>query len=242
MHVFNVNIEFDHDVFRHKVEHCIETGEKGYVCVIDGNILTIAHKDLQFRNIVNKAIVNTCDGSSIALMCNKIYGTEYSAYNGPSIFEYYIEKSISQVLIGNTEETVDKIREIVTSKIGHCDLQHIALPFADVDTFDYIDISKRINEIKPQIIWISLGAPKQEMFMDRLLPHINSGIMIGIGAAFNYYIGAIDEPKAHIGKLKFVWLKRLFEEPKKQWKRCWKSITAYPAIYKEESNKKRSNF
>ena len=67
-------------------------------------------------------------------------------------------------------------------------------PFLNVEDFDYLKISKLINQNKPDIIWIGLGAPKQEIFMSKLLPHIDSGLMIGVGAAFNFYSG-LDEYK-----------------------------------------------
>ena len=59
----------------------------------------------------------------------------------------------------------------------------------DVESFNYLEISKLINQNKPDIIWIGLGAPKQEVFMSKLLPHIDSGLMLGVGAAFNFYSG-----------------------------------------------------
>ena len=63
---------------------------------------------------------------------------------------------------------------------------------------------------------ISLGAPKQEIFMSKLLPHIESGIMFGIGAATNYFR---DRDILNGSKVHLIWLYRLLTEPKKQFKR-----------------------
>lgn len=49
--------------------------------------------------------------------------------------------------------------------------------------------------------------------MSKLLPFLQQGVMFGIGAAFNYYAGILNEPKAKIGAVRFIWLVRLFEEP-----------------------------
>ena len=78
------------------------------------------------------------------------------------------------------------------------------LPFVSVDEFDYELIAKKVNEEKPDIIWVSLGAPKQEIFMSKLLPFLQQGVMFGIGAAFNYYAGILNEPKAKIGAVRFI--------------------------------------
>lgn len=111
MNVFNVKIEFDSQVLRNTIEKHIEEQKKAYVCVIDGNIITLVQKDLKYREIINQATINTCDGSSIAMMVNKIYGTNYSAYSGPDIFEHYIEKPYKHILLGNTAKKVEQIKQ-----------------------------------------------------------------------------------------------------------------------------------
>ena len=65
-------------------------------------------------------------------------------------------------------------------------------------------------------------------------------VMFGIGAAFNYYVGAINEPKMQIGGLRFIWLQRIFEEPKKQIRRCWHFLTVIPKVKREEKRKLKS--
>jgi N-acetylglucosaminyldiphosphoundecaprenol N-acetyl-beta-D-mannosaminyltransferase len=115
------------------------------------------------------------------------------------------------------------------------------LPFAKVEDFSYEEIASQINKIRPDIIWVSLGAPKQEIFMSKLLPFLDKGVMFGIGAAFNYYAGILKEPTVRIGTLRIIWLMRLFEEPKKQFRRCWNFIRVIPILKREERKKKRLN-
>ena len=59
------------------------------------------------------------------------------------------------------------------------------LPFCDVEDFDYQNIAQMIEKDKAEIIWIALGAPKQEIFMNRLQPHLRKGVMIAVRL---YYI------------------------------------------------------
>jgi len=87
MNIFNIHIEFDSNVFCKTVEGFIKNKQKAYVCVVDANVITIAQKNFKYRKIVNDANINTCDGSSISQMANSIYGTNYSAFNGPELFE-----------------------------------------------------------------------------------------------------------------------------------------------------------
>lgn len=241
MKVFNLNIEFVKEDFQKKIRQCIETGSKGYICVIDANVLTMAQNDKEYQNIINSAFVNTCDGSSIAGMVNLIYKTKFRAYNGPEIFEEYIERPYKQLLLGNTIEKVDEIKQILKKKdIGNSHLEHYSLPFLEVDEFNYVEIANQINFINPDIIWVSLGAPKQEKFMNKMLPYLNRGLMFGIGAAFNFYTGDLKCYKISLGPFRFIWLERLIKEPGKLWRRIFNYLKILPQLYFSEL--KRSKY
>ena len=237
MEVFNIKIEFDSQVFRDTVENHIQEKKKAYVCVVDANVITIAQKDVKYREIVKNATINTCDGSSIAMMVNNIYGTDYHAYSGPELFEYYIERPYKHVLVGNTAAKVEQIKEFVKQKGGEVDLKHVDVPFVSVEEFDYPLIAKQINEQKPEFVWVSLGAPKQEIFISNIFPYIEQGVLFGIGAAFNFYTGDVHNNKKEIGGLRFIWLERIFKEPKKQLKRVGGYLLTVPKMYWEEKKR-----
>lgn len=238
---FNIFLEFNHNVFKNVIEDTLKNNRKGYVCVVDANVLTIAQKETHFCDILNNSLINTCDGSSIAMLASLIYKSELRAFNGPDIFAYYIEKKYSQLLLGSDELTSDLIKGILKNKgIDNSHLSVIPLPFKTANDFDYLGIAEQINQLQPDIIWVSLGAPKQERFMAKLLPHIKSGVMFGIGAAFNFYIGKIALPNVKIGALKFIWVSRIFSEPRKQLSRIIPYVRILPKLYWQEKRKFRT--
>lgn len=241
MEVFNIHIEFDSQVFRDTVEQYIREKKKAYVCVVDANVITIAQKDLKYREIIKSATINTCDGSSISKMVNSIYGTKYSAFNGPELFEYYIERPYKHVLVGNKSAKVEQIKAKVKKKGLELDMQHVDVPFVPVEQFDYPTIAKQINELKPDIVWVSLGAPKQETFISNIFPYMDQGVFFGIGAAFNFYTGDLHNNKKEIGGLRFIWLERIFKEPRKQLKRVGNYLLIMPKMYIEERRKAKQN-
>ena len=240
MEIFNIQLEFDHNAFRYAVDNCIAEKGKGYVCVVDGNVLSQAQMNSDYNQVINGCLVNTCDSSFVAIMANHVYKTKYTSLNGPMIFEEYIEKSYKQLLLGNTEDSFNAIaNELKKRKGDNSNLHYIPLPFCSVNEFDYQGIAEKVNELQPQIIWVSLGAPKQEIFMSKLQPFINSGVMFGIGAAFNYYSGMLDKTDSSIGGLRLIWLQRIFQEPKKQIRRCWNFVKVIPGLVRSEKKKAR---
>jgi N-acetylglucosaminyldiphosphoundecaprenol N-acetyl-beta-D-mannosaminyltransferase len=238
---FNIILEFDPSHIHKKIHECIIANEKGYICVVDGNVLTIAQKNLDYRRIINQSLVNICDGSSIAWLVSKIHNKNFRTLTGPEIFSTYIESRYKQILLGSTQTVYDKIITKLRS-CGHeySHIKHIPVPFLSVDDFNYKQIANEINKLNPEIIWVSLGAPKQELFMSKILPYIDKGLMFGIGAAFNFYIGELTIPKKRKGVFQFIWLNRIFHEPKKQLKRIIPYLTILPRIvYQEVKNKNK---
>ena len=106
------------------------------------------------------------------------------------------------------------------------------LPFKNVADFNYKQIGEDINKNNPDLIWVSLGAPKQELFMSMLLPYINRGIMFGVGAAFNFNApsGKIKRAPLWMRKNRLEWLYRAFEEPQKNVPRYWNFIKLLPQL------------
>ena len=113
------------------------------------------------------------------------------------------------------------------------------LPFKAVEEFDYPAIARMIEEDKAYIIRVALGAPKQDFFMSLLKPHLKRGVMIGVGAAFNFYSGNGEKRAPEwvtLMHLEFVY--RIMQSPKKQLKRCWGIVTSLPVMLWQEWRRK----
>lgn len=241
MEIFNTHLEFNREALFNAIESRISNKNTGYICVCDSSVITRVHKDLEYRKLINNAFINTCDGSAICTMAKWIYGGHPESINGPELFARYTQMPYKQVIIGNTESIVQKVRGKLRSE-GKDDshITHLQVPFCKVDEFDYQGIAEEINKQGYDIIWVSLGNPKQEIFCCKLQPFLNKGVMFGIGAALNFWVGDLSLPKFHIGPLRFMWLTRIFEDPKRMIKATWVVLKTLPAIYFEEKKKNKS--
>jgi len=211
---FGIHLTFGSENVDRLIGKFVASKKKGYACAVDLNVITNSFNNKKYREILNNASFNTCDGSFLAFLHNIKNNVEVKSYNGPEIFEKYISnKGIRQMLIGPRVEDFEKLK----LKLGNSShLHNLPLPFCTVDEFDYYTISRKINYLKPQIIWILLGAPKQEKFMNKILPLVNSGLLFGVGAALSFYLGSFNNRKIIIFGLRFIWAERILKEPKKQ--------------------------
>lgn len=77
----------------------------------------------------------------------------------------------------------------------------------------------RIQAARPDLVFVALGAPKQELFIARALPDIAPAVCIGVGASLDFLAGTVRRAPAWMSRLGFEWLFRLAQEPRRLWRR-----------------------
>ena len=214
----------------------------GYVCVADANILQQVHNDLNYRKVVEGAMFSICDSSWVPVFLKWIYGIDRSQYCGSMIFKDLIEmKRYRHLFIGTSTRVLNALKDnLMVMDPAIKGMTFYEPPFCDVEDFDYPAIAEMINRDNPDIIWVALGAPKQEIFMSKLQPYLKRGVQIAVGAAFKFYSG-LDEKRAPawMRRSKLEFLYRIYAEPKKQFARCKQIVLTLPGIIREESRRKR---
>ena len=240
---FNINYEFNREEALKAIDSRVKEGGKGYVVVADGVILNNASRHPDYLEAVNASMFSVCDSSYVPVYIRWIYGEKVSQYCGCSIFGDIVASGrYRMAFLGSRQMILDSLRERLSA--GHPEVRDMLfyeLPFMDVEDFDYEGIAAMLEDYGADIVWVSLGAPKQELFMNRLLPYLKRGVMIAVGAAFNFYSGygerrAPEWMQKH--HLEFLW--RIFQNPGKQIRRCAWIVWTLPGLLLAESRRKKA--
>lgn len=238
---FNVKIEFDKNIVDKVIQNAISEGTAAYVCAIESNNLTVANKNPEFLGVVNQALINICDGSVLAKLLGFLHKKPLSPYIGADLFLKYIRLCrYKQYFLGNTQEVLDGLKSNVSKIDPKIETMRFeTLPFCRVEDFDYRSIADKINADSPDIIWVSLGAPKQEFFMNKLRPYLKRGVMFGFGAIFNFNAktGNVRRAPRWMLASNLEWLYRSYEDPRKNIPRYYHFLKELPRLIKEEKNK-----
>jgi N-acetylglucosaminyldiphosphoundecaprenol N-acetyl-beta-D-mannosaminyltransferase len=92
-------------------------------------------------------------------------------------------------------------------------------PFRQLTPEEDAEAVRKINEAKPDIVWVGLGSPKQEKWMAEHVGRIEARALIGVGAAFDFHSGQVKWAPAWMRKMGIEWAYRLAHEPKRMWRR-----------------------
>ncbi len=192
----------------------------GYICAVNANILVCAYNDHSYRDIVLASLLNFCDSTNVWLARNMLYEDKIACVPGPNLFANILAlRKYKSFFIGTTDVILGGLRDTLSEEFDPQikGMRFYSPPFLPVEEFDYHGIAEIIQEEKPDLIWVALGAPKQEVFMNRLAPYLNRGVMIGVGAAFNFHSGIVELTRAPLWmrKMHIEWMFRALQEPKK---------------------------
>lgn len=239
---FNIRYEFNRERVHRAISERVDYPGSDYICVADGVILHHANYRRDYHEAINGGMFSICDSSYVPLYIRLIHGHRVTQYTGSEIFEDIVRsRKYRMMFLGTRTEILEGLRRNITEWNPEvAEMKFVELPFCEVSEFDYESISAMIHEDKADIIWIALGAPKQEYFMQRLKPHLNRGVMIAVGAAFKFYSGvSVKRAPKWMVKSHLEFLQRLVKEPKKQFGRCVGIIKSLPHILRKEWRKKR---
>ena len=216
------------------IEDWIRQKKSEYVCVCNTHSLVTASNEIFFKNVLEQAGICTPDGMPLVWALKLNGFKQQDRVDGPNLMlklcELSSKKGYKIFLYGNKQETLDKLENKLTSMYeGLQIVGKYSPPFRELTKEELIEIRKIINSSNPDLIFVSLGCPKQEIWMYNNREHIK-GIMLGVGAAFDFITGDLKRPPLFIQKLGLEWLFRLISEPRRLWKRYAYNNTMF--IYK----------
>ena len=210
------------EVVLHVIRHLRDLSGK-YVCFSNTHTLVMARESNEYRDVLNNAAFTFADGNPIARLQIKsgLIGAERVA--GPDFMEHMfrdsVEASVSHYFYGSSPETLTELDRQLRGKYPGIDIRGTySPPYRDLTPEEDAEIIRMINESGADVVWIGLGAPKQEKWMSAHAGKIN-GVMMGVGAGFDFHAGTIKRAPLWVQKIGMEWLYRLFQDPGRLLKR-----------------------
>ena len=230
---FNIRYEFDRDAVHKAIGDRLLSPGSDYISVADGVILDTANRVPEYLEVVNSGMFAICDSSYVPLYIRLIHGKKYSQYCGSEIFRDIVSsRRYRMIFLGTQQPVLDALKTNLTAMNPDvAGMTFAELPFRAVEDFDYPAIARMIEQDGADIVWVALGAPKQEYFMHRLRPHLSRGVMIAVGAAFKFYSGLAERRAPEwMVRAHMEFLFRIAQDPRKQLRRCSNIVTSLPRL------------
>ena len=201
-----------------KEELLKEIENKKRVNIISGNpeVLYNGIKNEFLRNSFTKEdalIIPDGVGTLLAAKINGIDITEKIA--GIEVMNMLLEeardKNLKVFLLGAKEDTLIKCEEKIKENYDGINIVGSNNGFFDLDNCG--DLIEKINESKADILFVAMGAPRQEVFIEKYKDKLCCKIFMGVGGSFDVFAGSVNRAPQFMINIGMEWLYRVAKEP-----------------------------
>ena len=215
-----------HDIDANEADQTIagwlaERAAPRIVCTPNVDHVVQAHRDPLFRAAVQSCDLRVPDGMWI-VYASRLAGRPLKAsVTGrlllPRLASYCREQGLAIALVGAGPGVADRAARRLLNDLPGLRITHVLTPPMGFKVGSDEDeaIMNRLMEDPPSVIFVALGAPKQEMWMTRHRDALGPAVLIGVGQAFDVLAGRVREAPAWMTRLGLEWAFRLIQEPRR---------------------------
>ncbi|NJN82766.1 MAG: WecB/TagA/CpsF family glycosyltransferase [Caldilineaceae bacterium] len=206
------------------IEGWIERRERHYVCVTNVHSIMECQHDKALRQVFNQAGLVTPDGVPLVWL-NRLAGHRHvERVYGPDLMLAMCERSVPRgyrhYFFGGQTGVPDLLVQKLLHRFPKLQVAgSYSPPFGAWTTQEIQSVTERINQARPDIVWVGLGAPKQERWMAENVGLLETPALIGVGAAFDFHAGLKPQAPHWMQRNGLEWLFRFGTEPRRLWRR-----------------------
>lgn len=221
-----LGIRFDlitFDAVINMIERWRSDGQRRYVTLTNPHSVLLCHRDEQMKRATVRAGLTLPDGMGIILAARFLGHPHSGRVDGPTLMLHLCDVGrrygYRHFFYGGAQDVAGRLAERLRKLYPGLKIAGTYSPPFRAVAGEDTEIVNRINAANPDILWIGLGAPKQEQWMAMHLGRIHATTMIGVGAAFDFHSGNVKWSPTWIRKLGLEWAYRLAQNPRRMWRR-----------------------
>ncbi len=194
-----------------------------YVCAACVNSIMEAHDSASFHQVLNEADLVTPDGMPLVWglrwqgvrQASRVYGPDLTL----KAMKAAEEANIPVGFYGGSERSLQRLLRAVRQRFPALKVAYaFSPPFRPLTTAEDQEVARAINDSGARILFVGLGAPKQDCWMADHRGRIRC-VMLGVGAAFDFIAGVKPQAPRWMMRAGLEWLFRLTTEPRRLWRR-----------------------
>jgi N-acetylglucosaminyldiphosphoundecaprenol N-acetyl-beta-D-mannosaminyltransferase len=203
------------------IDALIAERRPGYVCALAVHGLMVARRDAEMGEAVVRATLNVPDGMPLVWALRRLGERLEDRVYGPELMLRHCARSAAAghrvwLLGGRDAPSVEAVAASLRDRypeigiVGSGFIPHGVEPTGAEDQ----ELAVRINGDSPDVVWVGLGAPKQEKWMARVRERLNAPALVGVGAAFDFIAGLVPQAPRWMQDRGLEWAYRLSREPR----------------------------
>ena len=213
------------------IDKNVEELKGKYICISNVHTTVMSYRDKTYRKIQNGAALALPDGKPLSIVSRLRGYREAQRVPGPDLMPEILklseERGYSHFFYGSREETLEKLEKKLLEQYPKLKIAGMySPPFRPLTEEEDKQVIDMINKTNADFVWVGLGAPKQENWMAAHEGKL-CGVMLGVGAAFDFHAGTIRRAPQWMQEMCLEWLFRISQDPKRLLKRYLDTNVAF---------------
>lgn len=205
---------------------------KGYICMAGVHGIMEAYRDPELSGIYAESRLTLPDGTPTVWVGRLQGQQQMERIAGPDLMREVFRRRefapYSHFLYGGKEGVAQELRERFAKQYPWANIVGASTPpYRDLTLGEEREFIARIRRLKPDIIWVGISTPRQERFMHRYLQRLDTTLMFGVGAAYDFHTGRIKDSPQWVKSIGMQWFHRLMQDPRRLWKRYLRNNPAF---------------
>jgi N-acetylglucosaminyldiphosphoundecaprenol N-acetyl-beta-D-mannosaminyltransferase len=201
----------------------VEAEGPRYVCATTVHGLMEARRDPSFRRILNRGLI-TPDGMPLVWLARWRGHHRAERVYGPSLMLEVCRASamrgIRHFFYGGAPGVAERLGDNLGARFpGLSVAGSYCPPFRPLTPFEVGEAAERINEVNADVVWVGLGTPRQERWINSVRSRLRAKVMLSVGAAFDFHTGRVKQAPPFLQRSGLEWAFRLAQEPRRLWRR-----------------------
>ncbi len=202
----------------------IDERTPSYVSACTVHTIMECQRAEQMRRAINGAGLATPDGMPLVWLSQWHSQLPVERGYGPDLLlalcELSIQRGYTHYFYGGAAGVPEQLAQTMTMRFpGLRVVGTYSPPFRPLTASEDDQLIAQINQAKPDIVWVGLGTPKQDLWMADHRARLTAPVLIGVGAAFNFFSGQVRQAPRWMQRNGLEWLFRLSQEPRRLWYR-----------------------
>ncbi len=194
-----------------------------YICAANVHTTVTAHEDEKYREVQNSSFMTLPDGKPLSVVGKKRGKSSMGRVTGPDFLEEVLRKTekteMKHYFYGTTQKNLDSFISVVKQTYPQLKIAGVEPSvFRPLSEQEEDELLERINKSGADFVWIALGAPRQEIFCNKLSGRSNA-VWVAVGGALNVISGVIPRAPQWMQDHGLEWFYRFMKEPKRLFKR-----------------------
>lgn len=213
--------DVDYEIMEKFIAEAIEDQRKIAITYASANIINLSQQNPALRRMLKESDIVYPDGIGVWI-ASKILDKEglRARFNwtdcGYKFLEVCSKKGWSIFFVGSTTENLAKARIQIEARFPKLRIAGMKNGFDDVESEDIVE---SINRSKPDIIWVGMSAPKQELWIQKNIKALDCYVVQSVGDIFSLFAGEKIRGPEFLQKLGLEWFFRVLHKPERYFKR-----------------------